>query len=223
MDGFTLAAPFHLLVPHGTRLARFGHHVHVTRSIDLIDRGAALGFATTSPARTLIDLAADHPAAVVLPALESALRDGGTSEDFLHRRISALRRQGRSGPAQLVALLEAYELGRGGHTWLEQEFLRLLHLAGLPRPLTQQVLGRRGDRLIRVDCHFPGTNLVVEVLGYRWHRTRLQMQVDSERINALQLGGKVVLQFTYDDVVTASPVMFTTIRLGLSGVPQMAR
>jgi very-short-patch-repair endonuclease len=73
--------------------------------------------------------------------------------------------------------------------------------AGLPRPVPQQVLGRRDGRLIRVDCHFPSTHLVVELLGYRYHRTVLQMQYDAARLNELQLRGFVVLQFTSLDVV----------------------
>jgi very-short-patch-repair endonuclease len=167
-------------------------------------------------------LAATESSARLTAALDSALRDGGTSEDFAHRRITALRAQGRSGPAQLLRALEGHEITRGGQSWLEREFLRLIDHEGIPRPDTQQVLGRRGDRLIRVDCHFPGTNLVVELLGYRWHRSRMQMQVDSERVNALQLAGFVVLQFTYADVVNASPRMFTELRAAGSGVPQNA-
>ena len=41
----------------------------------------------------------------------------------------------------------------------------------------------------------------MEVLGYRYHRTKLQMQIDTERTNRLTLAGFVVLQFTYDHVV----------------------
>ena len=55
---------------------------------------------------------------------------------------------------------------------------------------------------MRVDCRFPGTPVIVEVLGYRWHRgNRSQFNRDAERVNALVLQGYVVLQFTYDHVV----------------------
>ena len=43
--------------------------------------------------------------------------------------------------------------------------------AGLPRPSTQRVLTRAGDKMVRVDCHYPDTNVVVELLGYRFHRS----------------------------------------------------
>jgi hypothetical protein len=32
--------------------------------------------------------------------------------------------------------------------------------SGLPKPATQVVLGRRKDKLIRVDFYFPGTTIV---------------------------------------------------------------
>ena len=49
------------------------------------------------------------------------------------------------------------------------------------------------------------------MLGYRHHRTKLQMQIDAERVNRLQLDGYVVMQFTYTDVVTRSTVMRETL------------
>jgi hypothetical protein len=42
---------------------------------------------------------------------------------------------------------------------------------------------------------------VVELLGYRFHRSVMQMQVDAERLNAMLLRGSPPLHFTYLDVV----------------------
>ena len=85
------------------------------------------------------------------------------------------------------------------------------HWQEVVNPATQQVLAQRKKRLVRVDCHFPGTNVVVELLGYQFHRTPMQMQEDAERVNRLQLDGYVVMQFTYTDVVTRSTVMRETL------------
>ena len=82
----------------------------------------------------------------------------------------------------------------------------------LPRPKPQQVLTRAGDRLIRVDFHFPGTDVVVEVLGYRWHRTKAQMANDATRLNALVLAGKAPLQFTYDQVTLDEAMVLALVR-----------
>ena len=53
---------------------------------------------------------------------------------------------------------------------------------------------------MRVDCRFDGTPVVVELLGYRWHRDETQMTRDADRMNALLLEGLSPLQFTYRQV-----------------------
>ena len=200
-EGLRLAPPFHLLTTRERNVRRIGVVIHTTETLDLLDRETAFGLPVTAPARTLIDLAAMAPRDVLTAALDGALRDGLLSEDFLHRRIHALRGKGRHGIPNLLAVIEGVEITRGAHSWLERELLRLLDAAGVARPVPQEVLGRRGDRLIRVDFRFPGTPVVVEVLGYRWHRTGAQMTIDVERVNRLTMDGYLVLQFTYDTVV----------------------
>ena len=52
----------------------------------------------------------------------------------------------------------------------------------------------------------------MEALGYRWHRSGAQMNVDAARANALVLDGYLPLQFTYTQVVGEPHVMIATIR-----------
>jgi very-short-patch-repair endonuclease len=215
-DGFRLVPPFHLTTTRERNVRRVGVVVRSTWSLPLIDRCDVSGLAATSPARTLIDLARDHPPDELSAAYDSGLRDGKFSEDFVHRRIVALRSKGRYGIPALLEVIEGREISRGGHSWLEREFLRLLDDARLPRPLTQQVLARTGTRLVRVDCRFPGTDVVVELLGYRYHRTREQLARDAERLNALVLDGFQPYQFTYDQVVDAATATIATVRAALS-------
>jgi very-short-patch-repair endonuclease len=73
------------------------------------------------------------------------------------------------------------------------------------------VLSRAGDRWVRVDCRWPGTGVVVELLGYRFHRTAVQMDRDAQRMNALLADGFQPFQFTYRQVTEqADQVMATT-------------
>jgi hypothetical protein len=199
-DSYVLKPPFHLLVLHNRRVERKGHVIHSTRDLPLIDRAIVHGVAATTATRTIVDLAGWDSADRVTTALDSALRDGTTSEEFLHRRITALRTRGRVGFGQLIAVIEGSEASRGGHSWLERRFLELIAATGLPRPETQVCLSRTGQRVIRVDCLFRQPRVVVELLGYRWHRSKEQMQRDAERMNRLQLDGWKVIQFTYDQV-----------------------
>ena len=117
----------------------------------------------------------------------------------------------------LVDVISGCEITRGGHSWLEREFLARSHRAGLPQPLTQQVLSRAKNRLVRVDFRYPGTRLVVELLGYRWHRTKEQMRRDTERLNQLTLDGKTAFQFTYDQVVEEPDYVLDIVRRAIGG------
>jgi very-short-patch-repair endonuclease len=195
---------------------RLGHHVHTTIDLESIDRTRVHGIPSMTGARSLIDAARHLSPRRLTVALDSALRDRRVTEDLLHERIVALRSSGRHGIPKLLAVIDGAEAARGGHSWLERRFLDLCAGARLPRPVTQKVMSKAKNRLVRVDCHFPGTSLIVEVLGYRWHRgNRAQFNRDAERINALTLGGNLVLQFTYDHVVAEPAWVIEQVRTAL--------
>jgi hypothetical protein len=216
-DGFRLAPPFDVTILRGRDVHRRAARVHTTKILPLIDQAHVGEIAVTSGARTLIDLARSEGIERLTIAFDSGLRDGKYSEDLVHRRIVALRSPGRYGMDRLLAAIEGHDAKRGGHSWLERRFLALLAEAGLPRPITQQILSKAGDRLVRVDCRFPGTRVVVELLGYRWHRTRQQLNRDTERVNSLIADGFQPYQFTYDQVTDSPATVLETVRAALAG------
>ena len=83
------------------------------------------------------------------------------------------------------------------------------------------MLARRGTRLVRVDCRFADTPVVVELLGYRFHRSPQQMRIDAERANQLLLAGFLPFQFTYLQVVEEPAMVMATVAsaLGLHPTP----
>lgn len=216
-DGFSISRPFHVTLPRGRFVARSGTTIHRSDTIEPIDRTQLDGLGVLSPTRTMIDIARFATSAQLAAALDSGIRDGLLSEDLLHRRVVALRSKGRYGLPLLAEVIAGHEVTRGGHSWLEREYLRLLTDAGLPRPNLQQVLSRAGDRLIRVDCRFPGTNVVVELLGYRFHRSKREMSRDAVRANALLADGFRPYQFTYEHVVTDRSYVIRTTATALHG------
>ena len=113
-----------------------------------------------------------------------ALRDGLTTEDAA--AATDRRRCDRRGAtaSQAAGRDRGLRGERGGHSWLERRYLELCAAAGLPRLKTQQVLAVASDRLVRVDIRYAETAVVVELLGYRWHRTREQMAATSSALNA---------------------------------------
>jgi len=215
-DGFRLTRPFHVIVPRGRFLDRVGAVIHTTRDLPRIDRESVGRLPVLSPTRTLIDLAGLVNPVALTTALDGAIRDGLTDEDHLLRRIVELRGRGRHGLPKLVDVISGSEITRGGQSWLEREFLAVSSRAGLPRPLTQQVLSRAKDRLVRVDCRYPDTRVVVELLGYRWHRTREQLRRDIERMNALILDGFLPLQCTTAQLIEEPDWILDAIRIALA-------
>jgi hypothetical protein len=215
LDGFELAPPFHLVTPRDRQVRRTGSVIHTSEFIPVFDCCEIDGIRTIRATRTLIDLARICDRTVLTIALDSAVRDRLTSETAVHRRLARIRGRGRFGVIPLLEVIEGNEIIRGGHSFLEREFLRLVSGGGLPRPATQAVLTRAGDRLVRVDFRFPETRVVVEVLGYRFHRTRAQLSRDVERLNALIADGYRPYQFTYDQVMHGSKAVLDQVSAAL--------
>jgi hypothetical protein len=215
-DGYRLQEPFDLTIGRGRHVNRIGHRIHTTTQLDPIDRCEVDGVPTMRAGRAIIDLARTEMPAQLVAAMDSGLRDGKFTEGSLHRRIVSLRGSGRAGIGSLLRVIEGREAILGAHSWLEREFLRLLHGAGLPRPDPQRVLTQAGDRLVRVDFHFPGTRVVVEVLGYTWHRDKAHLRRDTERLNALVSAGFRPYQFTYEVIVEQPTAVLTEVAEALA-------
>jgi hypothetical protein len=148
----------------------------------------------TTPARTLLDLAA-----VVAPhQLDAALKQADVLELFDLRTLEALlgahpRHPGRK---RLAAALER-ELPLTLSD-LEDRFLALCDAHALPRPaVNARPLG------FRVDFLWPDRRLVVEADGWRYHRTRAAFEADRARDQVLSAAGYVVLRFTHRQIAEA--------------------
>jgi very-short-patch-repair endonuclease len=217
LDGFDLCEPFHVVTTRARRIRRVGVVVHQAQHLPPHDVGEIARLPIVKPTRTIIDLARMVDRATLTRAVDAAIRDRLTSEEALLRRIAKLegRGHGRLGTDQLLAVLEGVEIERGAQSYLERAFLQLLAGHGLPRPDTQVVLGRAGDSLVRVDCRFPGTNVVVELLGYRFHRTPAQLSRDAERMNELLARGFRPYQFSYRHITEEPAVVIATLRRAL--------
>lgn len=227
LDGFELGEPFHVVIPRTRQVRRVGVVVHQSQHLPEHDLGEVRGIPVVKITRTLIDLARIVEPAVLTRAVDSAIRDRLTSEEALLRRIAKLegKGHGRLATDKLLAVIEGVEIERGGQSYLERAFLALLAERGLPRPDTQVVLGRAGDSLVRVDCRFPGTAVVVELLGYRFHRTPAQLSRDAERMNDLLARGYRPYQFSYHHVTEQPDVVISTLldALNLAARPRCER
>jgi very-short-patch-repair endonuclease len=153
------------------------------------------GIPTTTPPRTLLDLAA------VLPArhLERAINEAEYRRLTDPLSLSALvaRHPRRRGVRTIRKLLEA---GAIGHTLtrsdLEDRFLQIVDAADLPRPRINTPITLNGDT-IEPDCTWPHHHLIVELDGYAGHGTRHAFEKDRARDRRLQAAGWRVVRITW--------------------------
>jgi Protein of unknown function (DUF559) len=168
-----------------------------------IDRRSGL-IARTSPSRTLIDLASVLDEHALETALDGAERDRTVWRPQLRWHLDQLRpppgRASRPGIPALSTLLDRTEGRDLGDNWLEQEAIRIIERAGLPRPRTQVHRAKRGGGIARVDLWWEPARLIAEVDGHRTHSRRRQRQADHERAARLGLTDHRVIGFVYEDV-----------------------
>jgi very-short-patch-repair endonuclease len=173
----------------GGRRTRAGLRVHRARNVD----GQTTthdGIPVTTPARTILDLAAilqRRPLERMLDNAENARLTDVPSLEALARAKPSHR-----GASRLVEALNTHTPGTTvTKSDLEERFLALCDDHGLPRPRVNQWVAH-----LEVDFLFAEARLVVETDGYRFHRTRAQFERDRDRDATLTRAGYRTLRFT---------------------------
>lgn len=144
------------------------------------------------------------------------MQRGMASDRWLWWLLEQRRCRGRNGVIRFEDVLA--ERARLGPTesWLERAVLRIIDDAGLPRPVVQRRIRRRGRFVARVDLAYDPGLILVEALGYRYHATREQQSRDAARASELQLMGWDVHQVTYDQVVRTPQWVAHVVRTALA-------
>lgn len=185
--------------------------LHVVGEIDPADTAQRHGLPVTSPARTLVDLAA-----ILEPEpLEAALSEAYALRLITERKLHAAlqRNHGRPGAAALRALLEAQEGPTITKSRAERLLRALLRKAGLPQPLSNQfVLGCSPDLL------WPEQRLIVEFDGFQWHGHRARFETDRARDARLVAAGYRVIRITWRQLTETPFVVIANIARALGGV-----
>jgi very-short-patch-repair endonuclease len=151
--------------------------VHTAKRFDWVERR---GIRVTTPAQTLLDLAA---AKWPIDRLTHEMAASGVvSLDDL--RTFARNRRGEPGA---TALARALDLPHTRSAW-ERRFLRwATNLDGVPAPVTNDRIGH-----LTVDCHWPDRDLVIELDTDQTHGTAWKRRDDAERDAWLEKNGKWV-------------------------------
>jgi Protein of unknown function (DUF559) len=160
------------------------------------------GFAVTTLARTVHDLAVRLPLDDLVCLLDSALRLGWVVTP--DRRSASM-------------LTAAHQLVDGRSESALETLLRLLLVqAGLPPESLQfEVLSSENRVLARLDLAWPSMKLAVEADGKEIHEAPRALYRDRRRSNDLQLLGRTVLRFTWADVTRHPAWVVTQVRKAL--------
>jgi hypothetical protein len=178
----------------GGRARRPGIRMHRSGLLSPDEVTTLDGLPITTPARTLLDLAASGLRGRRMEsALDQALQRG---LDFAELQRLLARYPTRPGSPFLNAQLSRYAVGTvDTRSELEELVLELCEAHGLPRPHVNCVI----EGKVR-DFHWPHAGLVVEADSYRWHRSPSALNDDRERDVILMLAGYRFLRFTWEQV-----------------------
>jgi very-short-patch-repair endonuclease len=168
-----------------------GIHVHRTRHLHQSDARSRHGIPTTSPARTLLDLATQAPQRDLDRAVNEArvtklVSDTSLTEQFSryphHRGTRALTRALLHEPA--FTRREA-----------ERRLLELIRAARLPEPQTNTHVNG-----YEVDMFWPDQRLIVEIDSYAFHSSRAAFERDRRRDALHQTAGYRTLRVTWRQI-----------------------
>jgi very-short-patch-repair endonuclease len=170
------------------------------------DRTHHKGIPITTPARTLIDLAATFD----YRSLRRSVREAQRKLVTIPQILDTLDRLGpRRGTANLTKILAT------GHaptrSELEDAVLDLLLKGGFKHPDVNVPLRIDGRHLIP-DFRWPEQRLVIEADGAEWHDNRLTREDDAEKQALLEAHGERVIRVTWHQAVAHRSQTLSRIR-----------
>jgi hypothetical protein len=149
------------------------------------------GIPVTTPARTLLDLAAILPRhRLERAATEAEIQRLGSPTSLADL---VARYPGRPGVPAVQALLARRDIGRNvTKRDLEPRFLAFLDAHRIPRPRVNATVHAK-----EVDCLWVDQRLIAELDGFATHGTREAFERDRARDRALQVAGYRVVRITW--------------------------
>ena len=172
---------------------------------------------TTRVNRTLYDLAATEPLRRLEPAFDDAYRRDLFALPQMANDLLIRARRGRGGTTKMRTLVASRD---GDYALTESELegrmLTLLKPLAIDDLQVQLRISDGDVSIARVDFASPSRMLVIEVDGWRYHRTNRDSQRDKARERKLTLAGWRVLRFTWDDVVKTPGAVVRDVLQALS-------
>ena len=181
-----------------------GIRVHRIHEIDKREVQRDEGLWVSSPARTVLDIAAMGSSYELSVAIDEGLAHNLLTPRELEDVLA--RNRPCRGAARLAEILGDETVTAMSRSKREKLMLRLLAKAGLPLPETNVELGR-----FEADFLWRAQRLVVELASYRFHRGPAAFRREREKDLAFRAAGLDVLRFVADHVVTQPWMLVATI------------
>jgi very-short-patch-repair endonuclease len=158
------------------------------------------GIPVTSVPRTIFDLAAAEP----LDVIENLLREMEFRQSWDRLSLPNLidRYPGRRGVRKVRLALDRLEEDPAGRkrSPLEERFSPFLRRHRLPLPRYNDWILLPNGKRYQVDCHWRGTNQIVELDGWQAHSTKTAFREDRARDRRLNAAGYSVTHITWNQL-----------------------
>lgn len=177
------------IVGQGCRTRRY-LRVHRVQGLDQRDRRSLNGLAVTSPARALIDLAAEAERAEVEQAIAEAHARRLATEGLI--LAAAERAPNRAGVRLVRAILNRDGGPALTRSKAERIMLKLARSAQLHPPIANTTVAG-----VSVDFLWPEHRVIVEVDGYQFHGHRVAFERDHRKDLVLDAAGYHVIRITW--------------------------
>jgi very-short-patch-repair endonuclease len=164
-------------------------------------RIAIHGLPVTTPARTIVDLAAVVLRARLLRIVEDTNHLRIASYTEIGMCLATVARRGKPGVRQLAKALDLLT-GTGAITMsvLERDLFGLIDSARLPRPRSQFPFPGRLFTNGCVDAAYADAKLVIEADGRAWHTRIADLKRDHERDADAARHGWLTLRLLYENI-----------------------
>jgi len=194
-----------LVNAHGWHHRLGGVTVHQLDDVLPEHRTSVDGLPITTPARTILDLAAVVHPARLLPVVEASHHARITSYAEVGACMTAIARRGKPGIRHLARTLDKLSATKGvTMSKLERLLLELIADTGLPRPVSQYAFPGRLFTNGCVDAAYLDAKLVIEADGRAWHTRIADVKRDRERDNDAARHGWQTLRLLHEHI-TADP------------------
>ncbi len=190
--------------------------VAIHRSLDLFEdhRGFINHLPVTTPARTLVDLAAVRSPRMLAMAVDESLASNLVTLDELEITLDHVARRGRTG---VVSMRKLIEVRKGSPVRLASKLERigfeLFEEGGLEPPVWQYPAPWNPRK--RIDFAWPKHCVGCECDSRRWHTRLDDFQIDRDRDNLALVHRWRIFRFTWEDFTKRPSMVLDQLRTAM--------